>query len=247
MNYALSHSHDQAVSHNFDKIFPHQGKTLGDKSNRRKKARMARAERNGMANSNSAKAGGERLIGCNERINVSQARLPGVVLCVLWLCFVVLGQGTANAAATPEAASTQNAVMLNSIQTVSMMETNSPANQSLAQRVNGGVELVALVSEDGKAVADQQTKKKSPEGQDRTAEDVEKELTHKVWLLGVMHLSMLLIGIRVGGGPGALEEVFFQLRDIYRFFGDIIRPVRKLATSTKTGHAPPRPFPPRLP
>ena len=151
-----------------------------------------------MVNSNSAKAGSKHLIGGKERINVLQDRLSGVVLCVLWLCFVVFSQGTANAAATPEAASTQNAVMLNSTQPVSMLRANNPTNQPLAQGVNGSVELVALVPAQSNPVspqkADQERDGRCCEGVKRLLGDDYKYLIHAAF--------WLFFGLVCGGAFG---------------------------------------------
>lgn len=229
------------------KYFHTKGKPSVAKATDVKKPAWRGHQRSGMTKSSSAKRGNQHSVGGMDFIGVLKCHLPIFALKVLGLCCLVLAQGHAYAAPAPESGSLPNGINLNSGQAVGGVMVAQTGGQSVSHRVNNLIEFLPGVSKESKSVADQKTEKKSPEGQDRTAEDVEKELTHKVWLLGMMHLSMLLIGIRVSGGPGALEEVFFQLRDIYRFFKDIIRPVRKLAPSAKKGHVPPRPFPPRLP
>ncbi|MBK5204326.1 MAG: hypothetical protein JJD98_02645 [Polaromonas sp.] len=41
-------------------------------------------------------------------------------------------------------------------------------------------------------------------------------MLHKIWSLGLMHLMLLLVGIYVGGGRDAYEEMFFKCRNLCR-------------------------------
>jgi len=142
------------------------------------------------------------------------ARLAYTAL--ILFCLVVSSQGLANTVTSPDS----NVVTVKPVALGDAGALHGTATLSLSEQVNAKrpddlVQLLPLVAANGLPVSNQKPEKEGDKGHSRTTEEVDDDLTHKAVSLTAMYAGILLLGILISGGPGALTEIFYwKPRDV---------------------------------